>query len=87
VKAKAPKAPSGAARMKIATSLKKASPTELSTASAGSPRGPIIARAKPNGIAKNSTCRMFPSTKAPTTVAGMISIRNPTTVRSWDLAA
>jgi hypothetical protein len=86
VKAKAPNAPIGAARMKIATSLNTACPRLSSTFRAGAPRSPTIARAMPNGIEKNSTCRMLPSANAPTTEAGMMSIRKPTGVRSCALA-
>ena len=34
-------------------------------------------RAKANSIANSSTCRMLPSTKAPTTVLGMMSRMKP----------
>eukprot|EP01035_Chromulina_nebulosa_P010417 gene10417-13994_t len=55
------------ARMKIATSLKNASAAAFSTFSTGAARSPIMVSAMPKGIAKNSTCRMLPSTNAPTT--------------------
>ena len=53
----------------------------------GAPRSPTAASAMPNRIEKNSTCRMLPSAKAPTTVVGMMSSRKPTIVVSCALAA
>ena len=39
------------------------------------PRSPSASSAMPNRTEKNSTCRMSPSAKAPTTVSGMMFMR------------
>ena len=72
VKAIAPKAPSGAARMTIATMPKKTCAALSITDRTGLPRSPAMWSAKANSIEMNSTWRISPSEKAPTTVAGMM---------------
>ena len=72
VKAMAPKAPIGAAFIRISTSLKIGLVIACRKFSTGAPRSPTMASAMPKSIEKNSTCRMLPSAKAPTTVAGMM---------------
>ncbi len=84
VNAIAPKAPTGAAFIKIATSLKTALVADSSMASNGSPRSPINASAMPKRIATNSTCRISPSANAETSVVGMTFIRKPTML--WSCA-
>ena len=73
VKAMAPSAPSGATRMMMPTTLNIACETCSMVATSGRPAAPVSASAKPNSTAKNSTCRMLPSAKAPMTLAGMTS--------------
>ena len=47
----------------------------------GAARSPIAIRAKPIRIEKNSTWRMSPLAKAPTTESGMMARRKSTAVR------
>ncbi len=70
VKAMAPKAPIGAAYMTIRITPKNACPVRSIPAMIGRPRSPKCMSAKANTTEKNSTCRMLPSAKAPTTLLG-----------------
>ena len=45
-----------------------------------------MARAAPNNTATNNTCRMLSPTNGLSSVLGMMSIANPTSVSSCDLA-
>ena len=75
VKAIAPKAPIGATFM-IKPTMPNSTCGNLSiTLKTSLPRSPSMERAKPNMMAKNSTCRISPLAKASTTVLGMILIR------------
>ena len=87
VKAMAPKAPIGAAFIRISTSLNIGLVIDCRKSSTGLPRSPTAARLMPKSTEKNSTCRMLPSAKAPTTVVGMMPCRKPTIVVSCALAA
>ncbi|MNS17759.1 hypothetical protein D3C72_494400 [compost metagenome] len=82
VKANAPKAPTGAAFISMATSLKKAALTDSRKVSTGLPRSPIMARAMPNRMETNSTCKMLPVENALTTVSGIMLVRKPMMVVS-----
>ena len=77
VKAKAPKAPMGAAFIRMSTTRKIAKLADSRMFSTGLPLSPTRIRPMPNRIATNSTCRMLPSTKADTSVVGMMSMTNP----------
>ena len=87
VKAIAPKAPIGAAFIRIATSLKIGVESACRKSSTGWPRSPTIASDRPNSTEQNSTCRMSPEAKAPTIVSGMMFCRKPTMLVSCALAA
>ncbi|MNQ45018.1 hypothetical protein D3C85_587930 [compost metagenome] len=82
VKAMAPKAPSGASFMitPMMPNITWAMPSMNS--STGLPSLPMRCRAKANRMAKNSTWRMLPSAKAPTTVFGITFIRKATVLWS-----
>ena len=86
VKAIAPKAPIGAAFIRMCTSLNTGATSASRKFRIGLPFSPTEASAMPNSTAMNSTCRMLPSTKALTSVFGMMSIRKPTRVRSCDFS-
>lgn len=82
VKAMAPKAPMGAAFIKMATRRKIGEVSACRKSTTGRPRSPTSASAMPNSTEKNSTCRMSPCAKAPVMVSGMMFIRKPTMVVS-----
>ncbi|MNW07190.1 hypothetical protein D3C71_2037460 [compost metagenome] len=86
VKAMAPKAPIGAAFIRMWTRRNTGAVSASRKVSTGRPLSPVRASATPNSTATNSTCRMLPSTKALTRVAGMMSIANPVRVSSWDFS-
>ena len=60
VKAIAPNAPSGASFMMMPTMPKKHVRDLSMSATSGRPRSPSANSAKPNRIARNSTCRISP---------------------------
>ena len=76
VNAIAPNAPSGATLITMPTMRKSVCETMSMSVTSGLPRSPSSASANANSTAKNSTWRMSPSANAPTTVAGMMCIRN-----------
>jgi hypothetical protein len=70
VKAKAPKAPIGAAFITMCTNLKNAWATSSRKSTTGLAGSPTRVSDRPNRIEISSTCRISPSAKAPTTVSG-----------------
>ena len=60
VKAMAPKAPTGAAFIRISTSLNIGLVSAWRKFSTGAPRSPTTASAMPKSTEKKSTCRMSP---------------------------
>ena len=86
VNAIAPNAPIGASFMIKPTMRKKMWLTMSMRRSTGSPCSPSACKPKANRIAKNRTWRISPVAKAPTTVDGMISIRNPMVLWSFAFA-
>ena len=87
VNAMAPKAPIGAAFMRMATRRKIGVVSACRKSVTGLPLSPTMPSAMPNRTEKNSTCRMSPSAKAPTIVCGMMFIRKPVIVLSCALVA
>src|SRR5215211_7168569 len=77
VNAIAPNAPIGATFMMKPTILKKMWLVRSIRRRTGSPRSPSICSPKANRMAKNSTCRISPVAKAPTTVDGHADARLP----------
>ena len=75
VKAIAPKAPTGAARIRIATSRNTTSDSFSSKASTGSAGLPTSDKAIPNNMAMNRVWRIEPSVSADIMVVGMMSSR------------
>ena len=86
VKAMAPKAPIGATFMTMPTMPKNTCAVWSMRSSSGLPRSPSQCSANANRMAINSTCRISPSAKAPTTVFGMMCSRNSTVLCSPALA-
>ena len=86
VKAMAPKAPIGAAFITMPTMPKKTCAVWSMIASSGLPFSPSQCSAKAKRIANSSTCRISPSAKAPTTVAGMMCRKYSTMLCSPALA-
>ena len=86
VKAMAPKAPSGAAFIRMPTSLNTGAVSASRKLSTGLPASPTMASEMPNSTATNSTCRMLSPTKGLTSVLGMMSMAKPVSVSSCDLA-
>ena len=82
VKAKAPKAPTGAAFIRMATSRNTTCESDSSARVTGRAGSPTSARARPNRIETNSVCRMLPLTKAPTRESGITPSRKPVIVVS-----
>ncbi|MCY1178195.1 hypothetical protein D9M73_185350 [compost metagenome] len=82
VKAIAPNAPTGAARIRMPTMRNTISATRSIRSSTGSAGSPTSVTAMPNNTATNSVCRIDPSVSADTIVLGMIDIRKPTKVVS-----
>ena len=87
VKAIAPNAPIGAARITSATIRKTTALIPSSARNTGAAGSPTIANEMPNRTATNRTCNIDPSVSAETTVVGMISIRKVTMLTSWALSA
>ncbi len=79
VKAIAPNAPIGAARMTMLTTPKTACVNPSSMSSSGLTRGPSADIAKPNSTETKITLRMLPLANAPITELGMILRRNSVT--------
>ena len=79
VKAIAPNAPIGAARMTMLTTPKTACVNPSSMSSSGLTRGPSDASANPNSTDTKITLRMLPLANAPITELGMILRRNSVT--------
>jgi len=86
VKAIAPKAPIGAARIRVWTSLNTGTVSASKNARTGWPRSPLDASAMPNSTAISNTCRMLPLVKALSSVSGMMSSRKPVKVSSCDFS-
>jgi hypothetical protein len=86
VKAIAPNAPIGAARIRMCTSRNTGAVSASSRSSTGLPRSPTSANAMPNNTDTNNTCRMLSPTNGLTSVFGMMSIRKPVRVSSCDFS-
>ena len=84
VKAMAPNAPIGAARIRMCTRRNTGAVSASSRFSTGRPFSPTSASDRPNSTATNSTCRMLSPTSGLTSVFGMMSIRKPTSESSCD---
>ncbi len=79
VKAIAPKTPSGATHMIMPMTPNSAAPASSSIRRKVWPRSPSLPSARPNRTANNSTGRMSPLAKAPTTESGMMASRKSMT--------
>ena len=86
VKAMAPKAPTGATFMTMATILKNTCRQPSSTWASGLPLSPRPVRATPKSTLKNTICRMSPWAKASIGLEGTIWVRNSVNVSAWPWA-
>ena len=77
----------GAAFIRMSTTRKIAKLADSMTDRTGLARSPTMIMPMPNRIATNSTCRMLPSTKADTSVVGMMSMTKPTRLVSCAFSA